>query len=76
MKTNEALRAIMEKQSVGVAQLAKRIEKSSRLVSDRLSLENISVEKLNEMLRALDYKLVIVPHNKPMSEDKGEFVIE
>ena len=76
MKTNEALRAIMEKQSVGVAQLAKRIEKSSRLVSDRLSLENISVEKLNEMLRALDYKLVIVPHNKPTSEDKGEFVIE
>lgn len=76
MKTNEALRTIMEKQSVGVSQLAKRIEKSPRLVSDRLSLENISVEKLNEMLRALDYKLVIVPHNKPTSEDKGEFVIE
>jgi len=76
MKANEAVRTIMEKQGVGLSQLAKRTEKSPRLVSDRLRMENISLDKLNELLRVLDYKIVIVPHNKPISEDKGEFVIE
>ena len=74
MKTNEAVRAIMSEQGVGTSTLASRIGKTPRLVSDRLSQENISIDKLNEMLRVLDYKVVIVPRSR-ITRD-GEFEVE
>ena len=61
MKAVEAVRAIMKEQGVGTNKMADRMGKPARLVSDRLSQENISIVKLNEMLRLLDYKVVIVP---------------
>ena len=74
MKTNEAVRDIMKQQEVGVSALASRIGKTPRLVSDRLSMENISIEKLNEMLRVLDYKIVIVPRSR--TTKSGEYEVE
>ena len=61
MKTGEAVREIMKIKNVGVNQLADKMGKSPRLVSERLSQENISVRKLNEMLRLMDYKILLVP---------------
>lgn len=64
MLAKKAVREIMEKKGIGTNALADRIGKQARVVSDRLSLdkgENISVEKLNELLRAMDYKIVVVP---------------
>lgn len=74
MKTNEAVREIMKEQEVGVSALASRIGKTPRLVSDRLSMENISIEKLNEMLRVLDYKVVVVPRSRVTKT--GEYEVE
>lgn len=74
MKTNEAVREIMSQQGVGVSALAARIEKTPRLVSDRLSQENISIDKLNEMLRVLDYKIIIAPRSR--SVRAGEYEVE
>lgn len=74
MKTNEAVREIMAQQQVGVSALASRIGKTPRLVSDRLSMENISIEKLNEMLRVLDYKIIIAPRSRITKA--GEYEVE
>lgn len=74
MKANEAVREIMTQQEVGLSALASRIGKTPRLVSDRLSQENISIEKLNEMLRALDYKIMIVPRSH--TKKSGEYEVE
>lgn len=68
MKTGEAIREVMKKQEVGVNQMAHRLEKTPRLVSERLSQENISISKLREMLRVLDYKVVIVPRESRLPE--------
>lgn len=61
MKAVDAVRTIMKEQDVGTNKMADRMGKPARLVSDRLSQENISISKLNEMLRILDYKVLIVP---------------
>ncbi len=61
MKTGDAIREIMKQKEVGVNQMAHRLGKSPRLVSERLGQENISISKLLEMLRLLDYKVVIMP---------------
>ena len=68
MKTGDAVREIMKSQNVGVNQMAARLEKSSRLVSERLGQDNISVAKLREMLRVLDYKVVIIPRGARVPE--------
>ncbi len=72
MKANEAVREIMKQHGVGLTALASRIDKTPRLVSDRLSQENISMEKLNELLRVLDYKIVVVPRSRTTKTDEYE----
>lgn len=72
MKTGEAVREIMKGKEVGVNALAARIDKTPRLVSERLNQENISIAKLREMLIALDYKVVIVPRNTKLPENGFE----
>lgn len=72
MKTGEAVREIMKSKEVGVNALAGRLDKTPRLVSERLNQENISIAKLREMLIALDYKIVIVPRNAKLPENGFE----
>ena len=72
MKTGNAVRIIMLSKQVGVNQLAKQLGKSSRLVSERLAQENISVKKLNELLQLMDYKIMIVPKDYQVGENTFE----
>lgn len=72
MKTGEAVREIMKSKEVGVNALAGRLDKTPRLVSERLNQKNISIAKLREMLIALDYKIVIVPRNAKIPENGFE----
>ena len=74
MKTQEALRSIMEEQGVGLSKLASRMEKPVNTISERLRQENISIEKLSEILRVLDYKVVILPSNTTVP--KGGYEIK
>lgn len=74
MKTTEILRTIMTDQGIGVSKIASRLGKSSRLVCERISQTNISIEKLNEMLRVLDYKIVVMP--RETTTPRGGFEIE
>lgn len=72
MKTVDAVRAVMEEKNIGVSALANRIGKSPRLVSDRLHQDNISIDKLRELLRVMDYKVVIMPRGTVLKGNEYE----
>lgn len=52
--------------------MADRLEKYPRLISERLSQDNISIQKLKEMLRVLDYKVVLIPRDTTTPKDGYE----
>lgn len=72
MKTSEALKIVMKSQDVGINKLADRLNKGKSTISERVRQDNISVSKLNELLRVLDYKIMIVPRNTPVPKDSFE----
>ena len=63
MKTGDAIKKVMEEQGVRVSQIAYMTGKKSNVISERLSQENISVWKMLERLRVLNYKIVIMPRD-------------
>lgn len=76
MKASKAVKEIMSEQNVTLSKLASRMNKSLRLVSDRLRADNITTKNLVEMLRSLDYELVIVPCGKISKGDNVYFVTD
>lgn len=69
MKATQALKKVMEIREMKPAVLCDRLNIKSNVLSERFKQENISVAKLNEMLRVLDYKIVVVPRDTRVSED-------
>ena len=64
MFVKSAVRAIMERTGTGTNALAKKIGKIPQTVCDRLNTDkstNLSVDKLDEMISAMGYKIVLVP---------------
>lgn len=74
MKATEAVLAIMKENGITKTDIANRAGKKLTVIWDRLSQDNISVTKLNEMIRTIDYKIVLVPSGTRMSE--GFYEIE
>ena len=74
MKTVEAGREIMKDQNMGVNKMADRLNRKPNIISERLSQNNISIAKLSEMLRVLDYKIMLVP--REASIPKGGYEVE
>lgn len=68
MKATEAVREIMARNAIKVATLAARLNIKSNVLSERLSQQNISIVKMNEMLRAMDYKIVVMPREARIPE--------
>ena len=75
MKAREIIKYIMEKQSVNNASMADRLNITQAALWDRLNTKkakDIPVSMLSEMLRALDYKVVIVPRSNRRPSDGYE----
>ena len=72
MKTTNILKALMKNQGIGNAVLGKRIGLAHNVVYQRINQKNISVNALNQMLSAMDYKIVIVPASRRMKDDEYE----
>ena len=70
----EAVKAIMKAKEIKPAVLCARLNIKSNVLSERFKQKNVSVEKLNEMLRAMDYKVVIVPRESRVPD--GGYEIE
>lgn len=70
----EAVREIMKLKDIRPAVLCDRLKIKSNVLSERFKQKNVSVEKLNDMLRAMDYKVVVVPRDTRIPE--GGYEIE
>jgi hypothetical protein len=70
----EAVKEIMKLKDIRPAVLCDRLKIKSNVLSERFKQKNVSVEKLNDMLRAMDYKVVVVPRDSRVPE--GGFEIE
>lgn len=70
----EAVKEVMKIKEVRPAVLCDRLKIKSNVLSERFKQKNVSVEKLNEMLRAMDYKVVIVPRETKVPD--GGFEVE
>lgn len=75
MKARELIKVIMEKQDVSNARMADRLNITQATLWDRLNTKkakDIPVSLLSEMLRALDYKVVLVPRSSRTPSDGYE----
>lgn len=76
MKATDIIRDIMEKKEVKPSMLADRLKIKNNTLSERMTQKNLSVLKLSEMLRAMDYKIIVVPRNARVPEEGYELTIE
>lgn len=75
MRGREIVRAIMDKNGVSNAQLAHQMEVSLATMWDRVNskkVKDIPLSTLNDMIRALGYKIVVVPSNKRIADGEYE----
>jgi DNA-binding Xre family transcriptional regulator len=75
MKAREIIKVIMEKQDVNNACMADRLNITQAALWDRLNTKkakDIPVSMLSDMLRALDYKVVLVPRSSRVPTDGYE----
>ena len=74
MLAMEAVKEIMKLKDIRPAVLCDRLKIKSNVLSERFKQKNVSVEKLNDMLRAMDYKVVVVPREARIPE--GGYEVE
>ena len=74
MTAAEAIREILNRTGVGVTALAGRLNINQNTMSMRLSQKSMTVAKLHETLRVLDYKVVVVPREARIPD--GGFEVE
>ena len=65
----EAVKEVMKLKEVRPAMLCDRLGIKSNVLSERFKQKNVSVSKLNEMVRLMDYRVVLVPSDKPLDDD-------
>lgn len=76
MKATDIIRDIMNKKDIKPSVLAYNLKIKNNTLSERMTQKNISVLKLSEMLRAMDYKIIVVPRNTQVKEGCYELTIE
>jgi len=77
MKARDIVKEIMEIKSVTNATMADRLSITPAALWDRINTKktkDIPVSTLNEMLKVLDYKILIVP--REVRTPNGGYVIE
>ena len=59
--TGKAIKAIMDSKGLGTNALADAMGRPVSTVCDRIYQRNISVDRLQEILRVMGYKVMLVP---------------
>jgi len=65
----EAVKEIMKRKEVRPSTISEALGVKSNVLSERFKQKNVSVSKLNEMVRLMDYRVVLVPSDKPLDND-------
>lgn len=71
MKGREAIKAVMDVKGLSNADLAKRLGMSNAAIWARINTErsrDLQLSLVSEMLRVMDYKIVIMPNNNRIPE--------
>lgn len=71
MLVKKAIRTIMDRKGIGLNALARMLGKNSQFVSDKLNPAkglNMSTDKLDEMIRVMGYKIVLMPSDVCMKD--------
>lgn len=74
MLAMDAVKKVMELRGLRTMDLAGKLNIKSNVLTKRYTQQNVSVEKLNEMLRPMSYKVVIMPETSEIPD--GAFTIE
>lgn len=64
MRGRDIMKAIMKQEEIENAELAKKLEVSNATIWERLNNKNVKdipVSLMNEMVRAMGYKVIVVP---------------
>lgn len=69
MRATEIIRSIVLERNMKFSELAYRLKINKNVLNERLRQKNISIDKMNEMLQALGYKMVVVPYNTPVKDE-------
>ena len=78
MTTREIIKKLMSDKDVSNAQMASILGTSQATIWDRLNSQrnkSMSISTLSQMLKILDYEVVIVPRNKA-NRIEGSYTIE
>ena len=73
-KPTKIVKDIMARQHVNALDMADALNMTPNAVRNRLVMDNISVDKLDEMLSELGYKILIVPSNTKLRNREYEVV--
>lgn len=68
MNAMDSVKEIMKLKDIRPAVLAGRLGIKANVLSERFRQKNVSVNKLSEMLRLLDYKIILVPRETRVPE--------
>ena len=61
-KTGKVVWALMKEKGLRTGEVAAMMGKPVKVVSDRIGQTNISVKALDEIVRVLGYKIMVVPY--------------
>lgn len=76
MKACDVIRTVMRLRNVKVNDLAKAVGVKQPTMSQRLKQDNLSTDKMVEMLDKMGYKLVAIPIGKELKDDWYEITKE
>ncbi len=69
MNHRDIITKILESKNMKYSELAFKLNVNRQVLYERLTQKNISIEKLQEMLKILGFKIIIVPYNTKIKED-------
>ena len=69
MKPTDIIRNIVLGKGMKYSELAYRLNIGQNVLNERLRQKNISIDKMNEMLKVLGYKMVVVPYNTTVKDE-------
>ena len=74
MLAMDAVKRVMELRGLRIVDLAGKLNINKNVLIKRCTQQNVSIGKLNEMLRPMNYKVVIMPETSETPDDA--FTIE
>lgn len=76
MKACDVIRTVMKLRNIKVNDLAEALKIKQPTLSQRLKQDNLSTDKMVEMLDEMKYKLVAIPIGKKLEDDWYEITKE